>query len=349
MIVYYFFFGFLILGAIVTPKKETKVFLVSLSLLIWLMIGLRSTAVGADTHSYVENFVEYSKMSFSDMWRAAINYKEPLFIIITWLSSLISNNYSVFLLVWALFPAISLYCIFRDELYEKNDYVIAFMVFFLLGLFAFYVAGIRQTAALSFVLLSYKYIKNKKLLRFIICIAIAFLFHRSSLIFVIAYPLRHIKIRWWYVFFLIGIFFLGSFINLDVISLFSKTLFDDVYENYALGYESNQSASAFIMQLLLFLFCFIKLKPLSQKDKSNHILFVLAIVGLFFQSLSGMLAEMSRVSFYFCMFQMVLVARAIHEYKFKKVIYPVFILFAIIYLFSINYTNLPRYSFASLF
>lgn len=338
-------------------RKNSHIYLFFIMTFLWAIIGLRDTSVGADTLGYTEDFHRFASMSFPEMWHYAFQTKEPLYVIISWLPSLVSDNYTSFLLVWALFPICSLYMVFKRELQDSVDYMIAILVFFLLGLFAFYVAGIRQTAALSIMLYASKYLRslnyrslrtiicNKSIYTFCIYTLIAYNIHNSSLLFICAIPCLFIKVRWWYIILVIVLFPLSKFVHLDQIVVLSKFFFEDRFANYGTVYESSQSISAMIMQVILFVLCFIARDKLQKKDSQNAFLFNMMFVGLIFQSLSGMLAEMARVSFYFSMFAMVLVPRALKEYSpnLKLLVYCCFVAFSLYYLFFLTGSNLPVY------
>lgn len=356
--VYTLFFVYLVFCALLSIKtRANHFFLFTIMVFLFAIIGLRNTTVGTDTLGYTQDFSEFSQLQFAQMWRIALESKEPLYVIISWLTSLFSENYTAYLLVWALFPVISLYKVFKTELSNGMDYMIAILVFFMLGLFAFFVAGIRQTAALSLTFagamylaridtLSLKYfIKDKNLYIFLLHIVIAYLIHNSALMFLLAIPCLFIKVRWWFLLLVGGLLFLGKHIHIDQIVGISTMLFNDRFSSYGTTYESTQSTSAFIMQFLLFIICFTRINRLEAQDKRNDFLLVLLFVGLIFQSLSGLLAEMSRVSFYFCMFSMILVPRAIRMYKpsLRAVVYLVFTIAAIVYLFFLSSSNLPEY------
>ena len=347
MVVYIFLFSFLIIGSgIVGSNKSSGFFFVSI-LFMGIIIGLRDLSVGADTLSYISDFYKYSEMSFIQMWNTAFKYKEPLYVIITWLFSLVSHKYTFFLLGWAMIPTIILYYSLKDELQSGFDYIFAFLVIFILGFFAFFVAGIRQTAALSIVLLSYKYLRNNKLVSFLICIGFAYLLHKSSLIFIIAYLIRFFSAKRQY--FVIVCFAILSFIIIrsGTMNSFSNLYFNDTYDRYFnTSYESSQNLSAFYIQTILLLFCFLKRKALSTKDDQFSLLFTLASVGLIFQAMAGQLAEMSRMSFYFCIFQIILFPKVMREYN--NWIKIVFIVACIIYLFFLTSANLPTYRFATI-
>lgn len=350
MFSYILFFFIICVGTILTPKlRYHKWFVVVSMFFLWLLIGLRDISVGTDTRSYVEEFNTISRLSMSNMWVQAFDNKEPLYVIISWLISSISNDYTFYLLSWALFPVVSFYVTFKKELKNSYDCLIAIVVFFLLGLYAFYVAGIRQTAALSIILLSYKTLYQKKLLKFLIYVFIASFIHSSAIIFIIAYPLCFLEIHWWYIFILVGVVFISNLIDLSTVFIVSKYFFGEKYESYEVGYESTQSSSALIMQIILFLICFFKKNRLKEADSSNNVLLILSFVGIIFQSLAGMLAEMSRISFYFCISDIIIVPRALNEYskgKTRSLIKLMFVVVCIIYLFFLTSANLPDYKFS---
>lgn len=356
--VYILFFALLIIGALLANRRAlSRSYLFVIMLFLFVIIGFRDTTVGADTLGYTEDFMRIARMSFSEMWRYAFTTKEPLYIIISWLPSLFSTHYTAFLLTWALFPVVSLYKVFNEQLEDGKDVMIAFLVFFLLGLFAFYVAGIRQTAALSMVFIGAKYLKNlswngwrrllfnKSILFFLLTIVLAYMIHNSSILFVIAVPCLFFKIRWWYLLLVFGLFFLGNYVHIDQVVFLSKFFFADRFANYGTVYESSQNMSALIMQVILFLFCFAVKGKLVERDSQNNFYFNVMFLGLVFQSLSGMMAEMSRISFYFCMFAMLLVPRAFKEYpkKYRGLIYTGFICSCLFYLFFLTKSNLPEY------
>jgi hypothetical protein len=348
MWVYILFYSIIFVGAyLVSNRKTPTIYFGLVAILLWLIIGFRNIMVGSDTLGYVEEFHTISRLKYNVMWKMAVEFKEPLYIIMSWLISRLSTNYTFYLLIWALFPSISLYLTYKREFQKSQECLVSVLVFFILGLFAFFVAGIRQTTALSIILLSYTSICNKKLLLFFFYVLLASGFHNSAILFIIAYPLSYLKIKWWYLFLLIGVFVLSNFLNLDSIFFFSKYFFGERFDNYSLGYESTQSSSAFVMQLILFAICLIYTKRLIQSDPSNNSLLIFAFVGLLFQSMAGMLAEMSRVSFYFSIFDQILVPRTlaiIGNNNTRQMINTAFIAGCLLYLFFLASANLPIYS-----
>lgn len=358
--IYVLLFAFLIIGS-TSSKPNRRSYLAFVSLIFWLLIGFRGPSVGVDTAGYIADFNSFGQLGLANLLQAFREKSEPLYILIMWLSFQVSENYTLMLLVWALFPVLAMYASLKQNLQNSTDYCISILTLFLLGFFVFFTAGIRQTATISLVLYSYKYLKEpleNKLLKdrntwkFLLCIGIGYLIHNSILLFLFVYPikaiLQNVRIKWWYLLFVIALFFAGSAINISQVQVVSQFLFNDRYWQYGETYESSWNASAFIMQFLLFIFCFLMRNRLAKRDNSNTLLLNLVMIGLVFQSMSGVLAEMARVSYYFSIFYLILLPKAIREISNNgknNAVYIVFIAVSLVYLIFLTSTNLPVYKF----
>lgn len=360
MVVYIVLFALVLLGSLPDPSKRSNPYIFFVALLLFVLIGFRDKSVGVDTMSYVEDFSNYSWLNWKAVVRDALTHKEPVFHLICGALSRVSGNYTFYLCFWALFPAIALYSLFKNELKSKVDVTISVIVLFILGIYAFFVAGIRQTAAMSILLLSYRYLKrldgvrvryylkNADLIKFAILLVLAFLLHNSSLVFSLALFARFIKVKWWFIFIPVGLFFIGNFVNAAQINYLAQFVFEETYHQYGTSYESNLSIAGFLMQLILFVICFLQKGKLIKENPDNQVLLVFALIALVFQSMVGIIAEMYRVSFYFGMFYLILVPRALVMYKrgpLKSGAYWAFILGSLFYLFVLSSGNLTEYSF----
>src|SRR5699024_9401100 len=96
-------------------------------------------------------------------------------------------------------------------------------VFISLGYLYFSFTGLRQTLALSIILLSYNYIRERNLLLFIMFVFIASLFHSTALVFLLIYPISHYELGKkdliLIIVMLIVSFFLSSFIRNSIFLL----------------------------------------------------------------------------------------------------------------------------------
>lgn len=352
----------MVIGACLFMGKNVLEYLKCAIILLCIIIGCRNIKVGVDTSGYIENFREITVMNVDMLIRYISEAKEPLYYLLSWLVSLLSSSPTVFLLFWAMIPSISLYYFLKEANLSTKGFLISFLCLFALGLFAFFIAGIRQTAAISVVLLAYRsltkedfewtlsFIKSRRFIVFLMWMFIAYNLHNSSILFFIVLPLLKFKVSWWYFPFVISLFFIRNMIKIGFLVEMSALFFDDRFASYGTVYESSQSINAFLMQFIMFTICYFKRKELISKDRRNGYLFNIMVVGLIFQSMSGMIYEMARVAFYFSIFAIILVPKAIEEFSlgFKKILYGSMTILLLIYLFFLSNSNLPTYS-SSLF
>lgn len=360
MLVYIGYFLFLLLGALVLGGQKAKEYLMLAMFFLCLIIGFRSLEVGVDTSGYVDDFFQLSILNSEELSNKMQENKEPLYILCSWLIGNFSTSSTVYTFFWAMFPCFALYIFLKDEITWARGIFISILCLFALGLFAFFVAGIRQTAAISIVILAYSYLVRNEIeynlsflcsYRFVIfCLLmyLAYNFHNSSVLFLIVLPLLKMKISWWYYPFVISLFFVGRFFSIEHLVKMSSLFFEDRFATYGTVYESSQSISAFLMQLILFTICFLQRDNLIYKDPRNGYLFNIMLVGLVFQSFSGMIYEMARIAFYFSIFAIILVPKAIEEYspKIRDLLYIGMGVLLLVYLFLLSGSNLPKYSSA---
>lgn len=69
----------------------------------------------------------------------------------------------------------------------SNSYIFVFVIIVKYMLIASLEPTIRQFLAISIIVLSYKYIEEKKMIKYLLCILIAMQFHSSAIIGVIIY------------------------------------------------------------------------------------------------------------------------------------------------------------------
>lgn len=178
-----------------TPRRSLRyirvstLFFLVVFLFMLFLAGTREM-VGIDYASYSRLFQSASKINgISDIvniFKGGTNNEITLYIIMG-----ICTSINSVIFIYALFSLIPKAIIFRKYLaYPCFGMLIYYLVYFLgcdMGV-------IRQCVAMSFVLLSIIFIKNRNWKLYIICIIIAILFHRSALLFAPAYFVVRIKI-----------------------------------------------------------------------------------------------------------------------------------------------------------
>lgn len=144
-------------------------------LLFAVVFGMRYD-VGTDHLTYLTKYVN----------RVTTERYELLFASITALCQKINLHYTVYFGILAFIQVFFFYYSFKDE-----RYLYPFLSFFLFTTedWMSWMNIIRQALAICVCLYSLKFIEEKKLWKYLLCILIAFLFHRSAVILAVFYPL----------------------------------------------------------------------------------------------------------------------------------------------------------------
>lgn len=168
---------FTYLDSIKYNKWFSQFFLIFFCVILILFAGLRDgTVVGTDSPAYYANYIY-------NFWETEPGYK--------YLNKFFSSNdlpYNFFLLF---LNTISL--ILMGKFFKINGifYILPILIYFSDLFLYFNISGIRQAMALSFTSFSVCFAYNKNLKFFLLCMALAAMFHFSSLIFLFAYLIPH--------------------------------------------------------------------------------------------------------------------------------------------------------------
>lgn len=148
-----------------------------------LLLVMRSSAIGRDLTGYESIFLSLSKEPLELLFQSDL---EIGYVLLNKLISLFTSDFQWVIAVTAIITVIPIWYVYKKE---SEDAYITISLFVMLPTFAMSFSGLRQAIAVSFGALAYEFTKNKKPLRFVIAVAIAFLFHKSALILLLMYPL----------------------------------------------------------------------------------------------------------------------------------------------------------------
>ena len=171
-------------------KKISLLFVIFSALLLVLFSTFRQyisngAYVGNDYYSYNNwfNLIENLKLSV---------FNDFLFNLLMLIIKKCFDNFIFFLLVVAIFQ---IYAIYKFAFENSSDYFYCIYVFLAFGIYDLGLSAIRQFIALSFFLLAFKQIKDRKFFKYFIYIVLASMFHSSAIILLFVYPFININIR----------------------------------------------------------------------------------------------------------------------------------------------------------
>lgn len=171
-------------------KNAFRSFLIIGLLIPCILAGVRDFSVGTDVLLYGNYWFETAVKSESI--RSYIDYavRSDLgvgYAVFNWIISRVTNNLHMYYFLFELFQIIILYSaiwVYKDKL----SVPFAFLTYYFL-LYNESLNILRQIIAILLVLYSYKYVKERRKIRFILCFIIAFSFHSSAIVGILLYPL----------------------------------------------------------------------------------------------------------------------------------------------------------------
>ena len=276
--------------------------------MLFLLSALRSGIYSGDTIRYMRYYDRYASYSFNQMlelYKEGLT-KDPTYHMTAWLFSRVFENSQ-----WWIAFLSAIFCFAVGRLIYKKSLVpiVSIVMYITLGYFSFSMTGLRQSVGIVIILLSYPFLERRKLIPFVIMILLASLYHTTAIVFLIAYPFATMKFGKYHIIaaiFALAVFYLFRTQLLEALnSLLGE---QERFQNYISGEAHTLTMSGFIIQCFIFAFAMFYYRRMVNKDKNNLVLYNLSFFGLAFQLYSSFIAEMFRISMYFSIFNIILIA-----------------------------------------
>ena len=217
-------------------------------LILFFMLSLRAFSVGIDTPVYKNMFQRLIRYNFFSAYTDHIEYG---FFVVCKLVSLIGLDFRGLLILIALFTLIVICRAFTED----DAYCFLKIILFAnLSVFSLMFSALRQTIAIAIGLIAFRYVRQKKIIPFALCVIAAILFHKSAFMLVLLYPFYYIRIKRNNLIVALLIIVLVFILNQPIFSLLSSFL-SEIYPFAKVG--STGAYNMILLLLGLFVFCFI--------------------------------------------------------------------------------------------
>ena len=293
--------------------KQKKAFTLTAFLLVFLLFALRHPSMGVDLGyfghkmGYLQSFDILNTYSWNEILKLEswLNYERG-YIVFNKLVGSLYNNRQFFLGVCAF---ISLFPIF---LYIRKKSTLPFLsVVILMGLPIFLVqlSGLRQVIAIAITIFSMSFIEEKRKIPFILTVLFATLFHKSAIIFLVAYPMFYIRLNdiWKAVFTLF----------IPFVFLFRKPLFETLSKMFKedAAIQDTGALTLFLVFTAVYIYLIILNKECDKNQNGMINLFYLACLC---QAFGGIYNIAMRVGYYFMPYLMIAIPNTITKNKDKQ-------------------------------
>lgn len=291
-----------IYNAVKGKEKGSKKTIIVITIFIIFMQGLRHFDVGVDLTVYEFHFNQIKEMKFIE----AFNYRnnESFYFLLNWVLSRFSRDFRIMLFASSILTFVPSAII--SYKYSKSP-ILSIFLFITLGFFTFSLSGLRQTISIGIILISFIFLKERKLFKFVIMVAIASLFHQSGIFFLIAYPVYHFKSTKKYLLVIVP--------SVLLIFIFRRQIFNVLsvlYDNSYIPVESN--AYGFLIGLIvIWIFSLFWFRNI----KDNHIegLLNLLLIAIIIQLFASYHPFVMRLGYYFFVYMILLIPEIVIKVK----------------------------------
>lgn len=298
-------------------RQQKKLFVFVSCMVLIGVIGLRSEYQGIDLHNSVGTgyFYVYDIVcgdTVGDIFRF-FNVKryanfEIGYVLFNKAISVITKEHWILLFATSLISIAPVgYFIYHNS---KNAWL-SFVVYMSLPFFtSAYFSAIRQGIAIGMAVYSYKYIKGKKLLAFLLVTILATQFHKSAIVYFLAYPIYHIKLKKRDSLMLGGII-IGFFyiLRVPLFMLLSKIIRSSV------DIDNNGAVNYLLLLTGIYMLCVLFGDEHNSESCGLRNLFLL---GCFSQAFAGVYSTAGRVTWFFLPVLIILIPNLLEELKIKE-------------------------------
>lgn len=305
MLPYYFLFGIPILYAIINELiyekneriEEKKNYTITIFFFIYaILLSFRSDNVGVDTARYLEIYETVGNLSWGELRETFENSEIGYFFFSKIVGSIFGNE-QVIIIVTALMSVLPIaYLYYR----ETKNCLVSMSLFLTMPIFQMAFSGIRQAVAMAFVVPALYYIKERKLLKFILVVFFATLFHRSAFIILLMYPLYFMNIKLKNAALLIPIGLVILRFNTQIYLWMAVAMGDRFEERYAYTTETG-AYTMLIVYVIFTLYAFVVMDE-SRMDESAKGFRNYLVIATFLQMFTPVNPIAMRLNYYFILF-----------------------------------------------
>lgn len=305
-----FFLSFFIFRSRFEMDRTIKYMITTFFVGYLFLLCFRETSVGIDTVNYLNRyFLPFQSMA----WREVLQYRadELGFSILTKLIATISSNTQFYIIIIALVSVIPVMILYRNE---SREAALCCSFFLISLLFEIFFSGLRQGIALGLTVPAYYFTKQKKIIPFLLIVALAVTFHVSAVMIVFIYPIYHAKITGKWLWVVIPVMAVIYYYNRIIFTALFEAFGGKYFEKYStlLG-TTNQYGLLTLFVLLAAYTVFMMDENLADEDDIGlRNILLLATAIQFFAPLHNIA---SRMNYYYILFIPIAVTRANQKCK----------------------------------
>lgn len=322
--------------------RAKRTFLFWCGLILFLVTALRHNSLGSvDSGNYYNHWIRTCQMPWEELLLTLeVSDFEPGYNITVWvLSRIFPDPQFLFVLTGILFSTSVCRAVYKNS----EDSVLSMIMYISLGLYTFMLQGLRQAVAISICLFALEFCKKRKAIPFAFLMLLAFLFHRTSIIFSIVYFVYGLKFDHKTKLIMPGV--------AALLFLLSPTLVRYGNEFLDRDYGAVETSGAVIATAIYFIIiavAYIFLNEDNCDENTTFFVFITVIGTAFYLSRFAGMQIMDRISFYFMIGQIMVLPTVIRLFDSRSrylIKFSVCVLCILLFMYRLNTSFSTEYMF----
>ncbi len=312
---------------------------------IFLLLALRHQSMGIDLGydnviGYLSNFERIAETDWTKIFNGArFQHYETGYVIINKIIGTVTKERQMFIAITVL---LSIYPIHTYIKKQSDNVLMSWIIYLGLPIFLMIYSGLRQAIAIGICTLSITFIKNKKIVPFVVIVALASFVHSSAWIFALAYIIYYIPIK--------KNARIVTLIAILAINIFKAPLLGVLGSLFGISITIDNNGAWMFFALLVLIYIFGMMYSDGEKETEGELnILFLACVCQAFSSLNSIVA---RMGYYFLPILLVLLPRIICRIKdedvrfiSKTAVYIGFIAYGLFSIWSTEWAQASPYMF----
>lgn len=302
-------------------NEQIKAYFVIVAAVMIIVIGLRENHIGTDTISYYNTYRSMANREFSYLFEQSLDEegREKGFVFIQILFNKLKISFTGFNIIYAIFNiwVITLF------IYKKSTIPwLSYFLYIAFGMFVLDLTMMRQTTAMSIVILAVLYDKNENIydfIKFAVIVYAASLIHSSAIICIpiwFVFKIPYNKKTLIGALCIIALTYIMKSFMVNIVSQIANDI-SNKYENAALLMSEGNAGMRQYAMILVTILMGAYLKKFINEPFNLKLHYMLIIMLIVFPAVQGGGAFM-RVYYYFYVFMIVYVPNMINSIDRKK-------------------------------
>ncbi|MBQ9414570.1 MAG: EpsG family protein [Clostridia bacterium] len=284
-------------------ERRNKAILTCFFILLFGLLACRSTEIGVDLQGYLEKFNTIANTDFAVV-QQIFDGTEPGFVLLTKGIAMIAREERLFIVVIAALCVAPFIPLYRKE---AQGSLLVIALFMLMPSFTMMFSGIRQSLAMALVPLAFYCTKHRKLIFFILTVAVAMTFHSSAFILAMMYPVYHWRITRKGLYIVVPIMALIYIFNSQLYTLIVSLVGGKYLERYS-GVADTGGYTMLILFILFAVYSFLVVDE-SKMDEENVGLRNLLLLSVCLQFMAPVNSIAMRLNYYYILLIPITISR----------------------------------------